>query len=169
MPSADPTAAAPPRLVPLEGRATTDLVRFRRQRRERHWTMLIVAVVILAASCMLRLRDTGQVALTWLPEISLPPLCLSRAWWGVECPGCGLTRSFAALSAGDFSESLRLHRVGWLLYVAVAVQIPYRAYKLRQLRLSPGQSISEPTWPIWFGRFLIAALIGSWLLKVSGR
>ena len=112
-------------------------------------------------------RISERPRIAWF---SLPPLCVSRAWWGVECPGCGLTRSFVALSSGELVESLRLHRVGWLLYIAVVGKIPYRAYKLRQLGQAEaaGSAVGEPAWPIWFGRLLIAALIGNWLLKISG-
>ena len=132
--------------------------------------MLIVSVAILTASLLLQLRTTGEVALTWLPETSLPPLCVSRTMLGVECPGCGLTRSFVALSSGDFVESFRLHRVGWLIYVSVVLQIPYRTYKLHKLRQTEAawQAIDQETWLVWFGRFLIAALIVNWLLRMGG-
>lgn len=130
--------------------------------RGRHWTMLYVAVFIIAASFLLRIRDSSIVALPWL-HLELPPLCGSRALFGVECPGCGLTRSFIALAAGDFKQSFQSHRVGGLLALAVVLQIPYRAYALCETR----SRIVRRTWTTWLGNFIIATLLINWLLKIS--
>jgi hypothetical protein len=134
------------------------------QRRERHWTMLLISVLVIVASAALELRPSGKVGASWLRIASLPPMCGSRALFGIECPGCGLTRSFVALGSGDFQESFRLHRVGWLLAAAVVLQIPYRVFALRELRTR----VPQRTWPDWFGYGLIAALVLNWLAKISG-
>ena len=94
-----------------------------RQLRERHWTMLCLASFIIAASYFLRQEENQAVRLPW-SEVGLPPICGSRLVFGVECPGCGLTRSFVALAAGDFGASWRHHRVGWLMALVVIGQIP---------------------------------------------
>ena len=132
--------------------------------RDRHWTMLCVALFIIAASFLLQLGEADGVTLAWL-HVKLPMLCGSRALFGVDCPGCGLTRSFIALAAGDLQQSFQFHRVGWLLALAVVGQIPYRTYALWDLRRRTVQRI----WPTWFGYFLIAMLTLNWLLKMSGR
>jgi hypothetical protein len=49
--------------------------------------------------------------------------------------------------------------------LAVVLQVPYRAWGLYELRRGV---ISERTWPAWFGRFLIAALILNWLAALCG-
>jgi len=36
-------------------------------------------------------------------------ICLLRNWTGVPCPGCGVTRSIAALLRGDYAEAFILH------------------------------------------------------------
>ena len=123
---------------------------------DRHWTMLALSVGVLSAACLLQINDGGRVDASWLPFDSLPPMCGSRALLGIECPGCGLTRSFVALASGDLSESFRFHRLGWLMFLATASQIPYRIVRLRQLRQG---DLAERCWPTWFGSFLIAALI----------
>jgi hypothetical protein len=61
-------------------------------------------------------------------------------------------------------QSWQFHRVGWLLALAVVAQIPYRVYALWELR----HGFVERAWPIWFGNFLIAALVVNWLAKISG-
>jgi hypothetical protein len=133
-----------------------------RQLRDRHWTMLCLALFIIVASCVLRLRGAQAVRLPWT-DVGLPMMCGSRVLFGIECPGCGLTRSFIALAAGDIWESLRFHRVGWLLALAVVAQIPYRLIALRELRTR----IVQRAWPVWFGYFLIAVLVMNWLFKMA--
>lgn len=36
-------------------------------------------------------------------------VCLLRGWTGIPCPGCGVTRSIAALIRGDWAGAFRLH------------------------------------------------------------
>jgi hypothetical protein len=43
-------------------------------------------------------------------------------------------------------------------------QIPYRISALRELR----SRVVQRAWPIWFGYFLVAALVINWLAKMSG-
>jgi hypothetical protein len=143
----------------------------RRQRRrraellDRHWTMLVLSVGVLIAAFLLRINDGGRVGASWLPFESLPPMCGSRALLGIECPGCGLTRSFVALASGDVAGSFRFHRLGWLMFLATASQIPYRIVRLRQLREG---NLAVRQWPTWFGSFLIAALIVNWAIGMLG-
>lgn len=130
------------------------------RRRERHWTMLFVATVIVMLSIMLQVRDDTKVELRICPGYPMPEMCLSRKWFQCECPGCGLTRSFILLAQGDWRGSLAMHRVGWLLALAVLAQFPYRSISLR----IPGQTAS-PAWGRWFGWLLIVLLIGNWLFN----
>ncbi len=134
----------------------------KKNRRERHWTMLLLSIFILGAAFALSLRGAkGEEAVAW-QGVQLPILCASRAWFGLECPGCGLTRSFVALAAGDLSQSLRYHRVGWLVWLAVVLQLPYRVYSLWELQTS----IVQRRWTTWFGNFLIATLLSNWVWNV---
>lgn len=133
------------------------------QMRDRHWTMLYVAVFVVCASFYLQLGRLEAVNLAG-SSVQLPNLCSSRALFGIECPGCGLTRSFIALAGGDWQQSWQFHRLGWLMALAIISQFPYRVYALAELR----HRVVDRRWPTWFGYFLIAALIGNWLLKISG-
>jgi len=134
-----------------------------RSLRERHWTMLLVSVLVLVLSFTFAISDSGRTATILVWGQKMPSLCASRSWFGMECPGCGLTRSFVSLAAGDLVSSIRYHRLGWLLFLSVAFQIPYRIFSLRELQFS----VIQRKWPEWFGTALIAALIGNWLLKIA--
>lgn len=132
--------------------------------RERHRFMLGLSIIVIVAALLLRVGDSGHVQPKWLPNLPLPVMCGSRAFFGIECPGCGLTRSFVALAGGDLDESLAFHRIGWVLALAVVLQIPYRLFLLRELRFG----VPERKWPELFGRALIFLLIGNWILNQFG-
>ena len=128
--------------------------------RRRHWEMLVVAVLVLVGSFALQMRSREQVGLIFTTDWVLPPLCLAREWFGVSCPGCGLTRSFIHLARGDFQASWDCHRIGWLLAVFVVLQIPYRIHGLcrRDQVLLPAKIRK------WIANCLIGLLIGNWLI-----
>jgi hypothetical protein len=149
---------------PIDTRLMADDAVERRQLRDRHHTMLWISLAIFVAAFLLRERGTGQVGFAGWPQWNLPALCGSRTLFNIECPGCGLTRSFVALAAGDWRASLSANRVGWLVALAVVLQIPYRWYALRELRTK----IAMRTWPLWCGYMLIVALVVNWLLRISG-
>ena len=54
---------------------------------------------------------------------SLGGLCWFRAVFHVDCPFCGMTRSFVALAHGDASAAFRFHPAGPLLFAAMAVAL----------------------------------------------
>lgn len=45
-------------------------------------------------------------AIDWLEHHLLP--CPSKYFLGVDCPGCGMQRSFVALLRGDFAASFKM-------------------------------------------------------------
>jgi len=134
-----------------------------RTMRDYHLVILIFAMSVVTAAFALQLDGVAGVRSSW-PSFRLPPLCASHAILGVDCPGCGLTRSFIALASGHFEQSFRFHRVGWLVALAVLLQIPYRIYALLELR----HSIIYRQWPIWCVYILLAVLLLNWLLKLTG-
>jgi hypothetical protein len=130
--------------------------------RRHNQILLIVGAVALLAFALKELPD-GRVAfrgLLWLP---LPQTCYSRSLLGLKCPGCGLTRSIIHLAEGDFDASLRSHRLGWVIALLIALQMPYR---LLALRLSERELIA-PHWQAAIGYALIALLLGNWLVELA--
>ncbi len=63
-------------------------------------------------------------------RVPFPAICLFRAATHVNCPGCGLLRSFVAMGHLDCAAAWRFNRVGPLLYAFALLQIPYRAMRL---------------------------------------
>jgi len=52
-------------------------------------------------------------------------VCVFKSVLGVDCPGCGITRSVMSLFSGDFSRAFRLHPAGPLVVVLIALIVTY--------------------------------------------
>ena len=127
-----------------------------------HWTMLLGACAIVVLVFLLEVHADQRVAFRGLASYPLPETCMSHSLFGVDCPGCGLTRSLIHLAHGRWEESIRIHRIGWIMALAVILQIPYRTARiLRPDNLPLGSRI-----PKWFGQALILLLITNWVLNV---
>lgn len=96
----------------------------------RHAVMLVVSSLALLLSCVLEVAPEGSVAVPGFESYPLPPACSVRLLFDSRCPGCGLTRGFIHLAHGRLTESLAVHRLAWLLFVVVLLQIPYRLIAL---------------------------------------
>ncbi len=137
--------------------------RARRRQVKRHREVLFVSCIVWLLAFLLHERSDGRVAVRGLPQFPLPQTCMSRAIFGLRCPGCGLTRSVIHLAEGDWRASWHDHRLGGLLAVVIALQIPYRLYALCR----PGQPLLRASWQTAFGYALIVLLFGNWLLDVA--
>jgi hypothetical protein len=133
-----------------------------RQLRRYHWLILSASLIVIAAALILNLSPSDGLRIPGFNN-TLPTTCPSRLLLGLDCPGCGLTRSFVALAAGDIAGSLHYNRVGWLFALAIVVQIPYRLFALYELR----RRVVRRSWVAWLGFGLIAALVVNWLLRIA--
>ena len=144
--------------------AQSDRRLIRRRLIRRHWEMLATACGIILLSSVLIVRSDEHAAFALLPNCPIPSSCPSRAIFGINCAGCGLTRSFIFLAHGDWQNAFARNRMGWLLALAVVLQIPYRLVALFGRNLQPlGQRF-----PRIFGTALIVALFGNWFLLLLG-
>ena len=133
-----------------------------RGRRRRHLEMLGVAVGVVVLAVLLQVQPDQRVAFRFLPAYPLPQTCLARSLFGVNCPGCGLTRSFIHLAHGDWRRSLATHHLGWLLASAILFQFPYRVHALRHGDCSEATLVAYRC----FGYFLLVMLLGNWLCQM---
>lgn len=133
-------------------------------RRMHDVTMLSVASAVILLSFLLRVRADQRVELLGLSVFTAPETCGSRVLFGIECPGCGLTRGFIRLAAGNWSDAMALNRITPLLAFGVLAQIPYRLGQL--VRWPPARRLAQSPWPDAFGKLLMIALFGNWLLKL---
>jgi hypothetical protein len=128
----------------------------------RHKEVLFYSLMALIAAPLLEVYPNDRVGVRGHPDLLLPPTCLSRSLFGVDCPACGLTRSFVHLARGDWIASVQCHHLGWLLMLMAAVQVPYRiAILLGARRVLLPERLGR-----WIGRIVIALLIGNWVLGI---
>lgn len=104
-----------------------------------HWQILLACAAVLVLSAVLQVSADGRVVVPGFSRHPLPGTCPFQRMFDVECPGCGLTRSFIHLAHGRWHAAWSVHRLGWLAFLAVAVQVPYRIVLIRQARRPPAR------------------------------
>ena len=132
-------------------------------RRYHLWVLWASVAIVGLAGAMVTV-DSHQVAFAGFAKFPLPELCQSRRWLGLECPGCGLTRSFIHFFHGRWQESLAMHRLGWLMALLVALQIPYRLIAIS----TPGGEPLGKIFPWLICSGLVIWLAINWLATMYG-
>lgn len=129
--------------------------------RAHQWTQLLFALIMVALPFFLKPAFPGEERVA-IGSWRIPPVCPHRILYTQTCPGCGLIRSFTALTHGQIKQAIGYHRLGILLYILVFFQIPIRIYLLYKGREGFSKRIHAMiSWPI---PFMIAALIINWLI-----
>lgn len=129
-----------------------------------HWVMLAICSTVLIASFALNFQAGETVYLPW-GDLAVPPSCGMKLFWGVNCPGCGLTRSFILLAHGDLAGSLAYNPSGILLFAVVLFQVPYRLGQLWRVRRG------LPCWnlgmtPAVVFSAIFAVMLVQWVVKL---
>lgn len=120
----------------------------RRRTFEYHVIVLIGSLTILALAATMSVQGGTQVTPPLFSQ-PLPELCHSRRFFGIDCPGCGMTRCFISLAHGDLAAAWRYNAAGILLFGMVVAQVPYRGLQL--WRVARGQAE-------WYSQRFVTAL-----------
>jgi hypothetical protein len=140
--------------------------------RRHHRDVLILCAIVVALSLVLNVGADGErVAPLGLTSLRLPGLCPLRNLTGLPCPGCGLTRSFIATAHADLTAAFGFHRLGPLLFAALAAQLPYRLARLLAGRRDSG---SRRNWAPWLTTnrvvaVIIGGMLANWLVDMVAR
>jgi hypothetical protein len=134
------------------------------------WTTFLVSSAIVLAAALLHLGGDGRLALPGGVLGSLPGLCLTRSVAHMDCPGCGMTRSFVAMAHGDLRQAFRSHRLGPPLFLLVLAQVPLGALAL--LRPIRGHDPTRPyrmgiVSPDCAGLLVTLALVANWAYNLA--
>jgi len=84
--------------------------RIRNNKKKLAWLLTYILIIVLSFFISPYL-DTGV------------EICSMKLLTGIPCPGCGLTHSFCAISAGNFSDAFHFHLFGPFIYTAVLIFI----------------------------------------------
>ena len=127
-----------------------------------HLSMLILASGVVLASLILEVRGQETVALPGA-RVPLGPSCYSRVIFGIDCPGCGLTRSFISMGNLDFEAAFAFNPAGPIAFLFTCTHVVWQAYQLR--RMSLGRSPFFSKWlMIWPGAVFLT-LLGQWIFR----
>jgi len=129
--------------------------------------MLILAAPTVMLSFLLNLDGPTNVVIPWI-DMTLPPTCSMQSTMGIDCPGCGLTRSFISLAHGDMAASIAFNPTGILLFGITVFQIPYRVLQLRRIRLGkPEWDLSRPATGVWI--VVVIVMVVQWIPKIANH
>ena len=127
-----------------------------------HWVFLGMSIVVMVASLVLTVRDQVQVIVPLIDK-PLPGTCTFRRLTGLDCPGCGLTRSFISLAHGQWRAAWGYNPAGVFFFAIVVFQIPYRVTQIVRIR----RGIAEHRWASvdnWILIGLAALLLVQWII-----
>jgi hypothetical protein len=104
------------------------------------------------------MRTAGE-SLVFLPgsSLPLPDSCAARQLLGINCPGCGLTRAFIAISDGQWARAWHFNPASFVAYLFVVVQIPWRCFQMWRIATH-----RFPVFSVWL--FLPLAMVATSLL-----
>ena len=128
-----------------------------------HRIMLTGSAIIILLSFLMKTNDSNQVFLPGVP-VALPESCATKMYLGIDCPGCGMTRAFIRISAGQFKKAMQLNSASLVVYLFVAIQIPWHAMQL--LRIGNGSGPVDSLWTIVPALAVIVTLVVCWFGRV---
>lgn len=128
-----------------------------------HWMFIAMPAAVLVLSFLMRSDGPTDVYLPGF-EFAMPATCTSQQLTGVDCPGCGLTRSFIAISHGQWGRAWSFNAAGFVVYAFCAIQIPWHGIQI--VRLRRGRLPITTAWVYWVPMIMVVALVTHWIVKL---
>jgi hypothetical protein len=139
-------------------------VAFERAKQELPGLAVPLAIILIA---IVSSPNPGTIALF---GYSLPVLCPFRAFTGLDCPGCGITRALVLAFHGHWKESFLMHIWGipfaGLLITAVIVRsISIAKLLFSEQTLTIARPFFSPHIRSWISQFVMLSLLVPWAIK----
>jgi hypothetical protein len=119
----------------------------------------------------MRALGTAGLAVVFAVSFLMPPsglgvsTCAFRNTIGIPCPGCGLTRSFAAISHGQPGNAFRAHPLGIAVYAGMAIyMVKWAVEALLRRRLLARLEDRAVTPVLWA---LVFSMVSVWLFRLA--
>lgn len=91
--------------------------------------VLLASTTVMAVSFVMTVKNDHEVYLPLATE-PIPEVCASRILFGVNCPGCGMSRAFISISDLEIDKALAFNSASLIVYLFVATQIPWHAMQI---------------------------------------
>jgi hypothetical protein len=137
--------------------------------RNEHAVILVASLVALIGSFVLQIDD-GRVRVPFIESAAVSrsgSTCAFKRLTGIECGGCGLTRSFVSLAHGDVESAVQFNPVGPWIFILALLQIPYRALKLWRPVWESGWVRVVETLGRWIVPLLLVAMTSLWMYRIA--
>ena len=86
--------------------------------------ILVVCCAILGGALIGHVSPPGDSPVR-VGGMAIPNICMFRAYTGLPCPGCGLTRSLIAAAHGKIGLSFSFHRLGIITLIYILLQFVF--------------------------------------------
>jgi hypothetical protein len=95
-------------------------------------------------------------------QLGLPP-CTTRILWGVRCPACGMTTSWAHFVRGEWKQSAAANCGGLLLAILTVASLPFAG-----LAAMTGSPPSRSAWVALAagGLLVLMVTLAEWTLRL---
>ena len=91
--------------------------------------VLTAASIAILMSFVLTVGPDERVYFPFV-EQSLPETCSSRILFGIDCPGCGMSRAFISISNRRIKKALKFNSASLIVYLFVVAQIPWHVFQI---------------------------------------
>lgn len=130
------------------------------------WVILGMSTGVMLLSTLMSIRDEKQVVVPLLGK-PLPELCQLRRYTGLDCPGCGLTRSFISIGHAEFGQAWRYNPAAFVLFPVIALQIPFQLLQLERIRRGLPELSVQRLSQVVLG-IVTVTLLSQWILRQIG-
>jgi hypothetical protein len=123
------------------------------------WTLGLIAGFVLAASLEPDPRGYGTHQ-----RLGLPP-CSFQILFGLKCPSCGGTTSFAHFIRGEWFASIQSNPGAFILALLSASMVPWGAYSVwigRTWRLDDPATVF-----VWLLSVVVTISVVQWICRIA--
>ncbi len=123
----------------------------------------LTGAALLASLALARGLATASTTAVHVAGRELPVICPSRLLFGVNCPGCGMTRSVLLTLGGDLRGALALNPAGPVLVAALillAAQLLFAAHLDEEGTPARRRLLS---WATLYGAVVVSVMLIQWV------
>jgi len=127
------------------------------------WLLVAVCVGIFTLLGLARVLTPNEAGVGTHRALGFPP-CGALVAWGIPCPSCGMTTSWAWFTRGEFGRSWSSNPGGLMLAVFVIVMATWMGISGVLNRWWPVRC--EPNFVIAMGAVVVGVTLVQWLCRV---